>query len=212
MPQTVWLARHGNRYDFVHPAWFETAERPYDPPLSADGVTQAQELGQRLQGEQIARVFASPFLRTVQTAHYVARALGVTVALEAGLSEWLNPDWMAHAPQTLPPQVLAASYPEIDLSYTARVVPSYPESSEAAWARTARTAQCLVRDFPQDFALIGHGASVMGVAAGLLGGHPSINASLCALIQLVREGQDWRLALAGDTSHLSQPETVVRFN
>ncbi|HEY9813715.1 MAG TPA: histidine phosphatase family protein, partial [Candidatus Sericytochromatia bacterium] len=25
MPQTVWIARHGNRLDFVNPEWFNTA-------------------------------------------------------------------------------------------------------------------------------------------------------------------------------------------
>ncbi|MBV8884961.1 MAG: histidine phosphatase family protein, partial [Chroococcidiopsidaceae cyanobacterium CP_BM_RX_35] len=68
MAQTVWLARHGNRIDFVNPEWFKTAERRYDPHLSDDGVVQAQQLAQRLKGEGIAHIFASPFLRTVQTA------------------------------------------------------------------------------------------------------------------------------------------------
>ncbi|NEO28838.1 MAG: histidine phosphatase family protein, partial [Kamptonema sp. SIO4C4] len=49
MTQTIWIARHGNRFDFVYPEWFNTAPRRYDPPLSEDGVIQAQELGQRLQ-------------------------------------------------------------------------------------------------------------------------------------------------------------------
>ncbi|MGK7892391.1 MAG: histidine phosphatase family protein, partial [Xenococcus sp. (in: cyanobacteria)] len=37
MKQTVWIARHGNRLDFVNPEWFNTATRRYDPPLSEDG-------------------------------------------------------------------------------------------------------------------------------------------------------------------------------
>jgi hypothetical protein len=41
MTQIVWIARHGNRLDFVNPEWFNTAERPYDPPLSEDGIEQA---------------------------------------------------------------------------------------------------------------------------------------------------------------------------
>lgn len=52
MTQIVWIARHGNRLDFVNPEWFNTAERPYDPPLSEDGIVQAKQLGQRLVGEK----------------------------------------------------------------------------------------------------------------------------------------------------------------
>lgn len=42
MNQTVWIARHGIRLDFVNPGWLETAERFYDSPLSLDGFKQAQ--------------------------------------------------------------------------------------------------------------------------------------------------------------------------
>jgi len=47
----IFLARHGNRQDFVDPRWLDQAEEPYDPPLSADGVEQARGLGRRLAGE-----------------------------------------------------------------------------------------------------------------------------------------------------------------
>lgn len=61
MSQTVWIARHANRLDFVNPDWFLTAERRYDPPLSEDGIVQAQQLARRLKPENIAHIFASPF-------------------------------------------------------------------------------------------------------------------------------------------------------
>ncbi|PSO82351.1 MAG: histidine phosphatase family protein [Cyanobacteria bacterium QS_6_48_18] len=211
MSQNVWITRHGNRHDFVNPEWFNTAEHPYDPPLSEDGVIQAQELGERLSLEGIAHIFSSPFLRAVQTAHYVAQALELPIKLEAGLSEWLNPEWMPAMPATLPPEVLAERYPHIDLSYTSRIVPQYPESSETLAERTAGTARQLVEEFSQDILLVGHGASVLGTTTGLVGGSPTINASLCCLVKLVRGSQGWEMELHGDTSHLSQSETVVRF-
>jgi broad specificity phosphatase PhoE len=61
MSQTIWIARHGNRLDFVRPEWFDTALRRYDPPLSKDGFVQAKQLAQRLKGENIRHIFASPF-------------------------------------------------------------------------------------------------------------------------------------------------------
>ena len=94
MAQIVWIARHANRLDFVNPEWFNTAERRYDPPLSDDGIEQAKLLAKRLKGVGIRHIFASPFLRTVQTAHAVSETIGVPVKVEAGLSEWLNAEWM----------------------------------------------------------------------------------------------------------------------
>jgi broad specificity phosphatase PhoE len=212
MTQTVWIARHGNRLDFVNPEWFNTAERPYDPPLSEDGVVQANQLGQRLVGEGIRHIFASPFLRTVQTANFVADALDLPIKLESGLSEWLNPAWMQTNPERLSMQELQELFPRIDPSYTSRVIAHYPETSEKVLERTAETAKRLMTEFSEDILLVGHGASVVGVTQGLVGGTPEVNASLCCLVKLVRQEQAWVMELNGDTSHLNQTEDVIRFH
>ncbi|NJK99393.1 MAG: histidine phosphatase family protein [Spirulinaceae cyanobacterium SM2_1_0] len=212
MPQTVWIARHGNRLDFVNPDWFNTAARPYDPPLSEDGIVQAQELGDRLRGAGIRHIFASPFLRTVQTAHEVAKILDRPLWLEAGLSEWLNPAWMPTYPETEAREILAAQYTTIDLSYSAAIQPHYPESEADVAARTAKTVQHLVGHYREDLLLVGHGASVLGTAHGLVAGKPEIQASFCCLVQIVATTTSWQLLLNGDTSHLSQTEQRVRFN
>ena len=212
MPQIVWIARHGNRLDFVNPEWFNTAERPYDPPLSEDGVVQARQLGQRLVGESIAHIFASPFLRTVQTASMVADALDLPVKLESGLSEWLNPAWMKTEPERLPLEVLQEHFPRIDPSYTSRVIARYPETNDQVLTRTSETVQRLVAEFSQDILLVGHGASVVGTTQGLVGGTPEVNATLCCLVKVVRQGQGWVMELNGDTSHLTQTEEVIRFH
>ncbi|HBB32010.1 MAG TPA: histidine phosphatase family protein [Cyanobacteria bacterium UBA8803] len=212
MNQTVWIARHGNRLDFVNPEWFNTAQRPYDPPLSEDGTVQAKQLGQRLVGEGIQHIFASPFLRTVQTANQVAAFLDLPIKIESGLSEWLNPDWMTTEPETLPLEVLHESFPRIDLSYSSRVVARYPETSDRVLERTAQTARLLTAEFSNDILLVGHGASVVGATQGLVEGTPEINASLCCLVKLVRQQEEWVMELNGDTSHLSQTENAIRFH
>ncbi len=212
MAETIWITRHGNRYDFVNPDWFITAERPYDPPLAEDGIIQAQELGKRLKSEKITHLFSSPFLRTVQTAHEVASILDLPIKLEAGLGEWLNPNWMDHAPKIRSCQILAQQFPRIDLNYTSRVIPQYPESETMMKQRTAQIAQQLAHEFEGVLLLVGHGASVLGTAEGLLGNPVTIHASFCCLTKLVQNKGNWELVLAGDTSHLSQTETTIRFN
>lgn len=212
MSQTVWIARHGNRLDFVHPEWFNTAERRYDPPLSEDGLVQAKQLGKRLVREGIVHIFASPFLRTVQTAFQVAEALDLPIKLELGLSEWLNPQWMTSDPERMPIELLQEKFPRIDTSYTSRVIACYPETSEMVLERSAQTARLLTAEFSEDMLLVGHGASVVGTTQGLVGGTPEVNASLCCLVKLVHQEQKWLMELNGDTSHLSQTEEVIRFN
>ncbi|MDB9315322.1 histidine phosphatase family protein [Spirulina sp. CS-785/01] len=212
MTQTIWIARHGNRFDFVYPEWFNTAPRRYDPPLSDDGVIQAQELGQRLQPEKIKHIFASPFLRTVQTAHEIAQYLDLPIKLETGLSEWLNPDWMTETPERAPIEELVEQYPEIDVNYQPCLTPTYPETEAEMMERSGETARRLLANYSEDILLVGHGASVLGSTWGLVEGQPYVSASLCCLVKVVREGERYRLELNGDTSHLSQIESVVRFN
>ena len=209
--QIVWIARHGNRLDFVNPKWFNTAKRRYDPPLSEDGWVQAKELANRLKGERIEHIFCSPFLRTIQTAYCVAQTLNLPIKLEAGLSEWFNPDWMSEAPEIHPEEFLAQQYPSIDWNYQSLVIPQYPENETTVNQRTAITARKLVATFSENILLIGHGASVVGTAKGLMGENAVVHAPLCCLVKLARENQTWRMPLNGDTSHLSRPQGIIRF-
>ncbi len=212
MEQTVWIARHGNRLDFVNPEWFNTARRRYDPPLSKDGFIQAQELGQRLKNKNISHIISSPFLRTIQTANEVAQVLDLPIKLEAGLSEWFNPEWMDSHPETHPQEFLAEEYPRIDWSYQSLVNPTYPETQAKVTRRTKQAASQLVREFSEDLLLVGHGASVLGVTRGLVKGNPTFRVPLCSLTKIVRFEGDGELTLQTDTSHLSQTETTVRLN
>ncbi|WP_460200279.1 histidine phosphatase family protein [Scytonema sp. NUACC21] len=215
MSQIVWIARHANRLDFVNPDWFLTAERRYDPPLSEDGFIQAQQLANRLKGEKIDHIFASPFLRTVQTANAIAEVLDLPIKLETGLSEWHNQAWMKEEPKRLSTPALAELFPRIDISYTPRIAAKYPETHEQMQERSGQTARCLTREYsPANILLVGHGASVLGAAIGLVGevARTSVKASLCCLVKVVRREPEWLLELKGDTSHLTEVEKVIKFN
>ncbi|MDF5719871.1 MAG: histidine phosphatase family protein [Rhizonema sp. PD37] len=215
MSQIVWIARHANRLDFVNPDWFLTAERRYDSPLSEDGFVQAKQLANRLKGEKISHIFASPFLRTVQTANAVAEVLDLPIKLETGLSEWLNITWMTEEPVKLSTSAIAKLFPRVDRSYTPCVAANYPETYQQMQERSGQTARCLVTEFsPENILLVGHGASVLGATIGLVGeiARTQVKASLCSLVKVVRQHPEWLLELKGDTSHLTEVEEVIRFN
>ncbi len=197
--QRIWLCRHGNRIDFVDKTW-----RGADPPLSADGIVQAIETGARLRGEGIRHIFSSPFYRAVETAHYIAEALDLPIRIETGACEWLNPDWFATPPVCQTPEALHLRFPRVDAAYRPFVRPLYPETNPEMLARCAETARRLAEVFHDDLLIVGHGASVSGLAEGFLGRNHGFSCSgVCALTQIVRGPEGSALALNGDVSHLT---------
>lgn len=69
--------RHSERLDDVDDSWIASTDRPWDPPITERGREIAYEAGCRLRAENwgISRIVVSPFLRCVQTAVEVLRAL-----------------------------------------------------------------------------------------------------------------------------------------
>ena len=202
MPEkTVWIARHGHRFDFAYPEWFLTAERRYDPALSDEGFVQVQQLANRLKQEPIDHLFCSPFLRAIQTAHPISQLLELPLKIERGLGEWLNPDWMTEYPETSPLEDLIPKY-SIDQPYSSRLIPTYPESESEMMQRIARIADQLVAEFSGNLLLVGHGATVGGITAGLLGENLIQQAPLACLTKIVYLKNQWKIELKADISHL----------
>ena len=202
MNRIVWIARHGNRFDFVKPEWFNTAERRYDPPLSTDGLLQADKIGKRLQWENIHHIFASPFLRTIQTAHQIANILDLPIKLEAGLSEWYNPNWMSETPQIHSRELLEVKYQRIDWNYNSYFYPQYPETEAQMSYRTGKTAKWLVDNFGDNLLIVGHSMSVRGATQALVANMVDFPTPVASLVKLRGSENNWQLELAGDTSHL----------
>ena len=60
--------RHGFRVDYEDLTWVPKATYPHDPPLSSEGIKQAEDLAQRLITENIEIIVSSPFTRALHTA------------------------------------------------------------------------------------------------------------------------------------------------
>ncbi len=204
MTQHIWLARHGERVDSIDNTWALTARRPHDPGLSSSGFQQARELAGRLKKEKISHLFASPFLRTIQTAHVIAETLDLTIKVERGFCEWLNPAWFAVAPTFEPIADLSSRFPRIEQTYSSRLLSKYPEpTTRESTARFDRAVRMIIPDHPGSILIVGHGATVMSVARSLDPNTQKLSCPFCALTRLSNENGSWRVKLADDTSFLT---------
>jgi broad specificity phosphatase PhoE len=168
----VYIVRHGQRRDVTDPAWARHAARPWDPPLAYAGREEALRLAAALARSGIDAIFSSPFLRTLETAAPLALAADLPIFVEPGLSEWLTPDWFPVSQPTLSLQELKKRFPRIDPDYVPVGRAVFGESGDAALERSAVTAIGLVHGHDGNLALFGHGASILGAAAGLLKADP----------------------------------------
>lgn len=211
--RTLWITRHGMRQDFIDRHWRATAARPHDTPLAREGLRQAAETGQRLKTENIALIYASPFLRAVQTADIIAGILGLKIKIEHGICEALKPEWFPREPDFIPVEQLQGEYSSIDLQYRPLLRPVYPEvDDKTTFARCKQAVHAILDHSRGNVLLVGHGASIEGVVTGLTASNKAMNCRLCALNQLVQDQrQGWRLIYSG-TEHLSIQEDEVRFH
>jgi probable phosphoglycerate mutase len=99
---TILLVRHGESAAFVEGEPFALVDGHADPPLRENGLEQAQRVGERLAGEDIAAIYVTTLQRTAQTAAPLAARLGLEPRVEAGLrevnlGEWENGGLRKHA-------------------------------------------------------------------------------------------------------------------
>lgn len=209
----VFIARHGERADFADEDWLKQAESPHDPPLTPSGLQQAHELGVRLRDSGLKYIYCSPFLRTAQTAHQVARLINVAVRVEHGLCEGLLDRLF---PRGLPtfqsPEQLKESLSLIDPSYKSfYTLDKFPETYADAKARCAHVARGLAGRHPRDnFLMVGHGLSVEYLATALVTDEPcSVHIPYCCLTECIRVpggSEKWRYGAHMEHSFLSVPQ------
>jgi len=99
----VFLCRHGFRVDYGDLTWVGNSPYPHDPPLSKEGLRQAQDLAKRLRYENISCIVTSPFSRAIQTAKAIAGDLGIKYVVEPAFAEFMSVTNRKNIP-TLDPQ------------------------------------------------------------------------------------------------------------
>jgi probable phosphoglycerate mutase len=87
------LVRHGESVAAVEGEPFELVEGHGNPPLSEEGLEQADRVGERLARERIDAIYVSNLVRTHQTAAPLARRVELTPIEDRDLREVFLGDW-----------------------------------------------------------------------------------------------------------------------
>ena len=144
--QSIFIIRHGDRWDYSHPEWKKTSSRPGDPSLSTLGHRQARDVGvyldQLFHSENIqahdVTLLSSPFLRCIQTSNEILSEFKYTIGdvadnvhiqIENSIFEYDL--WKHDDLYTLLPTLKERKnyFPRIDTSYQSLFTPTVPENT-----------------------------------------------------------------------------------
>ncbi|KIK71047.1 hypothetical protein GYMLUDRAFT_33162 [Collybiopsis luxurians FD-317 M1] len=201
MIETIYIARHGFRLNWIATHWESPTGLPRDPPLTAFGVSQAQELADYFstldQDQRPTLLFSSPYYRCLQTSQPIAKTLGLPIFVEHGLSEWYSPAAPGTGlhPRPASASVLKAYFDEVDAQTWSSI--HYPsrkgEDVNQVHYRTKVVLSDLISEVEARFPdhkrvlLVSHAATVIALARELAGDRKlSLRVGCCSLSEFVR--------------------------
>ena len=177
-----------------------------DVALSDEGREQTRRLADRLSGEKITAVYASPLGRTVETAQILAAPHELEVQTREGLREISHGRW-----EQMTRREVEEKFPEEAAEWERdpyTVAPLGGESGLAVIARALPVLVDLVRQHPgENILVVSHKATIRLLLSSLLGFDPrryrdNLDQKPAALnIVDFKDASRARLALFNDTSH-----------
>lgn len=229
--QTIYIVRHGDRWDYENPEWAKTSPRPGDPPLSTLGHQQARETGMLLDslladdGIDASDItwLSSPFLRCLQTSNEAINAFkktdpkAIQINPEYSVFEWdgKNGEWHASLP---PIEERRHYFPRLNLGYQSMFIPEIPEPRTLFHARCERAISAINTRFPYRprsvLVVVTHAAACIGLAraAANLTLADITPAAPCSVFRLTRssstpiweiDAHDAPMSMNGHVGHLS---------
>lgn len=179
----------------------------------------AESIASRLAstGEKPEIVYASPFLRTTETAHRIAKACNCSVRIEEGLTEWQTPSLLVgetgERTNPLSTPELADRFDTVERRYKSQNPvnekeegsPQFPESEDQLLRRCRKTMQRILQD-AGDFgslAIVSHAPCDQGLAFFLEGADTPEQSQLTPWpLGGITHFRGNSLVAYGDTSHM----------
>jgi 2,3-bisphosphoglycerate-dependent phosphoglycerate mutase len=200
------LVRHGASEAYVEGKLFPLVDGHGDPPLSAEGITQAEHVSARLADAGIDAIYATSLRRTVQTAAPLAALLGLDVRVEADLREVHLGEWEGGIFR----KNVADGHPISLRMFDEQrwdVIPG-AESSAALARRVAAAIGRLAAAHPgQRVAAFTHGGVIGQALSQASGSRPFafLGAENTSISRLVIIDDRWVVRGFNDTAHLDGP-------
>jgi probable phosphoglycerate mutase len=180
-----------------------------DVELSEKGREEARRLAERLKGEKISAVYASPLGRTVETARILAAPHDLEVQTCDGFREISHGHWEGMKRHEVEEKFTEEMAEWEKDPYT--FAPSGGESGLAVTARSLPALIALVRQHPgENILIVSHKATIRLLLSSLLGFDPrryrdNLDQKPAALnIVDFRDPTRARLTLFNDTSHYDE--------
>lgn len=157
-----------------------------DPPLTARGREQAAELAERLRGEGIRRILASPYRRALETARIVAARLAVPVEVDPLVRE----RFAFSCDVGTPASVLRRLFPDLPLDHLPEIWWSTRvESDGAVEARARALLRRLAGDpGPRPLLVVSHWGLLRALTGERLDNAQIVRLEGAALASLVEKG------------------------
>lgn len=196
---TYYLVRHGAKEAI-----------PFDPPLTTIGMKQAEVTANHLKDVSFVEVFASPKLRTKQTAEIIAKPHSLSVTTDDRLIERL--EW--ENDESFDEFIAEWNKTDIDRSY----LPNKGMSSRANGERMRQILDELSNKHKEgNILIVTHGGTIGDLLRNLfteeaidhklepISGAKYIDILECAITTIRKDGVKYELLKLGDISHLSIP-------
>lgn len=201
----IYFVRHGESYGNV-----DTEPKPVfkkdNPPLTPEGLRQAEMLAVRFEKGDIDRIFSSSLIRTAQTVQPTAEKLGLNITMLTDLMEVDTSISGADAEETAEKAPLAIP---CSPSPVGSVLPCGPEAEECRWLRAKKCIDWFLENFQGQKLLIStHGTFYGYLIKYLLGQEPPesfyIKVRNCSVTHVIlTENRAPALNSANDISHLN---------
>jgi broad specificity phosphatase PhoE len=164
MTLTLYMVRHGQT-DYSLGNKFCGS---IDPPLNATGLAMAEAIGARYGSHPWAAIYASPRLRTRQTAAPTARGAGIEVQIEDGLREIEYGEWEGRAEADV--ERAEAERFHAWAAHPGRVSPPGGETAVEIAARALAAVDAIrARHASGEVLLVSHKATLRVLLCALLG-------------------------------------------
>ncbi len=229
--QSIFIIRHGDRWDYQHPEWKKSAKRKGDPSLSTLGHRQAREAGQYLdklfvkEGIQPKDVtlLSSPFLRCIQTSNELLSEFrncqrdGDHILIKPEYSIFEFDLWDDGLHHSLPPSMEERKlyFPRLDVSHQSAYVPKVPEDVDTFLKRCEETMVQLnkIHGTKPVLILVTHAACCIGLvkAATQLTLQDVNPAAPCSIYRLTRTLQSCDIDDGVNKDNLSSPWKVDHY-